>query len=136
MVNSKRITSRTMLTGTLSFVFACGGDLPERVAETVVRDSAGITIVESTKPVWTEESNWRLSQEPIVTMGSLDGPEEHQFYQLQAVLLQPDGAIVIADRGTNELRFFDSSGQVASELRFKAVASPILSPCRSSGRRR
>ena len=92
----------------VSVLPACSNDLNH---ETVtVTDSAGVTIVESLKPLWEEGEGWRLSEEPVLTIGSENGPEEYSLYGVAAALRLPDGNIVIANSGTDELRYYDSTG--------------------------
>jgi hypothetical protein len=76
----------------------------------IVRDSAGITIVESHGPTWVDGRSWTLSELPVVTIGTENGVEEYSLYQVRSALRLPDGAIVIANGGTDELRYYDSSG--------------------------
>ncbi len=76
----------------------------------VVRDSAGVTIVESYQASWAEGEGWYLSEEPLVTIGTADGPEEYSLYSVRAALLLPDRRLLIANGGSDELRYFDSSG--------------------------
>ncbi len=76
----------------------------------LVRDSAGVTIVASFEPAWAEGEGWTLSDEPVVTIGMEDGPEEYSLYQVMGALMLPDGSFVIANSGSDELRYFDSTG--------------------------
>jgi hypothetical protein len=76
----------------------------------VVRDSAGITIVENTDGIWGEGEEWRVAEQPQLDIGVLDGAPEYQLYRVNQVLRLEDGRIVVANAGTNELRFFDHDG--------------------------
>ena len=76
----------------------------------VVRDSAGITIVENHDGMWTEGEEWQVSGQPQLDIGVLDGAPEYQLYQVRDLLRLSDGRIVVANAGTNELRFFDQDG--------------------------
>lgn len=86
----------------------CGRDA-ERSTSTV-SDSAGITIVESRAPLWGPEDAWRLSQTPLVTIGTVEGADEYQLFRVRSARRLADGRIVIANAGTNELRFYDADG--------------------------
>lgn len=89
---------------------ACGAG--ERAATgTVVRDSAGIAIVENSSPVWTEETRWRISPEPEVEIGVLEGEEVYQLNRVSGATVLSDGRIVIANAGSAELRYYDSAGR-------------------------
>ncbi|MDH5804519.1 MAG: 6-bladed beta-propeller, partial [Gemmatimonadota bacterium] len=54
---------------------------------------------------------WRLSEDPVLTVGVDMGPEEYQFSDVSGILLFDDGSLVVADGGTREIRFFDSEGE-------------------------
>ena len=76
----------------------------------VVSDSAGIEIVESLEGAWGPGEGWSLSEEPVVSIGREDGPQEYLLDRVRAALLLPDRRILVANGGTKELRYFDSSG--------------------------
>jgi hypothetical protein len=76
----------------------------------VVRDSAGITIVENRSAAWGDTPRWLVSQEPLVDIGILDGPAEYQLFRAVDAVRLPDGRIVIANSGTGELRYFNADG--------------------------
>lgn len=88
---------------------ACGAG--ERAATPVVRDSAGITIVENAAPVWPEDGGWRVAAEPDVDIGVFEGEEAYQLYRVEDATRLSDGTIVVANRGTNELRYYDVDGR-------------------------
>jgi hypothetical protein len=53
---------------------ACGGDTRQGGAPpTTVRDSAGIEIVESTRPGWSDSDAWRVEPVPALDL-SASGP--------------------------------------------------------------
>jgi hypothetical protein len=91
-----------------ALIAACSGD--QENSSVIQRDSAGVKIVESYQPAWAEGEGWRLSQEPIVTIGVEEGPEEYSLYQVAAALRLPDGRIVIHNNGSDQLRYYDSTG--------------------------
>ncbi len=88
---------------------ACGeSDVP---AGAVVRDSAGITIVDNSEIGPGDLEAWALSPSPILELGSLDGSKvAEQFNSIVGATRLRDGSVVIADGGSRELRFFDRSG--------------------------
>lgn len=89
---------------------ACAAE-PSPPATAAVRDSASVTIVENAPAGrWAPEDAWRLSAEPVVTIGVADGPAEYTFYELRSALRLATGEIVVANGGTNELRFYDTTG--------------------------
>jgi len=76
----------------------------------IVRDSAGVTIVENAAPRWADGEGWRLSPEPTLDIGVMDGELEYQFFQIAGAVRMPDGRLAVADRGSGEIRFFDGAG--------------------------
>lgn len=72
----------------------------------VVRDSAGVRIVENAAP--GERVAFVLDAEPAVSIGSLDGPPEYMFEGVADAARLADGGIVVAD--ANELKFYDAAG--------------------------
>lgn len=94
----------------LPVLAGCGASTsaPESV---VTYDSAGIHVVYSARPVWTDADRWELAPAPTVTIGQRDGPPEQLLYQVRAAVRLDDGRIVIANAGSDELRFYDSRGR-------------------------
>jgi hypothetical protein len=90
-------------------ILACGGDTGGRDAF-AVRDSAGIQIIESTAAQWTGTSSWQLESPPAVEIGLVEGPPEYLFSLVEGALFLPDGGIVVADRASSQIRYFDRRG--------------------------
>ncbi len=93
-----------------------GCDLSNYKESAIVRDSAGIAIIESIRPAWNDAERWVTSSTPILEIGTSEGSTQYQFFQIEGVLRLPDGGIVVADGGANEIRFFDSSGIFISQI--------------------
>ena len=91
---------------------ACATDTPERRGP-VVRDSAGVRIVENTTPLLQEGEGWHLSPEPVVDIGGGDR-EEEQLFRVVGALRLSDDRIVVANGGTNEIRFYGPEGAFLS----------------------
>lgn len=90
----------------------CGeAPLPTVEVESSVRDSAGIQIVESTAPAWSEGSGWHLGDAPLLDIGRLDGPEETQFFRVSTGARLSDGSFVLGSFGSHDLRRFTSEGR-------------------------
>jgi hypothetical protein len=90
----------------------CGG--AEGSAGPVVRDSAGVTIVENSGSRWPEGVGWRLSEQPILDIGVVEGDPEYQLYDVVGAIELDDERLVVANSGTAELRFFDADGRFLS----------------------
>lgn len=89
-------------------VVACRA-APDSGATVSVRDSAGITIVESRGDI-EHGGGWALTTEPGIVIGSVDGPEETQLYRVRGALRFPDGRIAVATDGSQEIRIFGPDG--------------------------
>ncbi|MYA11691.1 MAG: hypothetical protein F4087_14910, partial [Gemmatimonadetes bacterium] len=79
--------------------------------QTTFRDSAGIRIVENTRPPEDSRLDWRIGAEPLVSIGSTMGDEDpYLFTRVFGITRLSDGRIVIGDEGAKELRVFDQQG--------------------------
>ena len=95
-------------------VTACDSDSspagrPDQLAHSV-RDSAGITIVESTRPATDSRLDWKVGTEPQVSFGAAMGESEYQLYQVGDATRLAGGRIVVANGGSNQLLVFDEAG--------------------------
>ena len=75
-----------------------------------MRDSAGITIVESPDLDVASLPLWTMSVAPTVEIGGNSGDSGHQLNQVVNVARLGDGRIVLGDGGSREVRFFDPDG--------------------------
>jgi hypothetical protein len=91
---------------------ACGS--AERSPQPVFRDSAGVQIVENTGYDWPDGRGWRLSDQPLLDIGVVDGDPYYQLFRVAGALRLGDGRLVVANSGTNQLRFYDPSGTYLS----------------------
>ena len=79
--------------------------------DATVRDSAGIEIVESSRPRWRTGEEWRLSNVASVSIGAVFGDDPAtQFTRIVGATRLRDGRIVVADGATAELRYFGATG--------------------------
>ena len=85
---------------------ACGAPDADTPPWTV-RDSAGITLVESTAPL---SPAW-VAGEPELQIGVVDGEPAYQFQSPGHAALLASGEILVAEGGANELRVFDEAGR-------------------------
>lgn len=76
----------------------------------VVRDSAGVTIVENERPPLDSRLGWRVGEAPAVTIGSPAGDPVYELFRVGGATRLSDGRIVVANAGSGELRVFDSDG--------------------------
>jgi hypothetical protein len=100
---------QTHFTLLLPLVIACT-DADSRAAAPAVRDSSGVTIVENSVPLWLDGEAWRVPQVPRVDIGVADGGPAYQLFQVRTAGRLSDGSIVVANRGSHQLRYFDANG--------------------------
>ena len=102
----------SLLVGLGLLAGCAGGQAPVSVLS--IRDSAGIQIVEHPAgyedglPVWT-------LGEPVLDLGGSDAPG-HDLFRVGGAARLRNGRIVVINRSTAELRFFDSTGAFLSAL--------------------
>lgn len=90
-----------------------GAGVSAAVAHPIHVLSAGTTgarIVENPRPPDGSRLGWRIGPRPIVSIGGHDAEDAARFTDATDATILRDGRIVVADRGTNELRVFDQSG--------------------------
>lgn len=86
----------------------CAGEAGGAADDAVVRDSAGIRIVESGT---TDPRLLTLNPEPVVEIGEMEGAPEYQLHDVQHVTRLSNGTVVIANNGSSEVRFYDDAGR-------------------------
>ncbi len=92
-----------------ALLVACGDHVaPSAMAS--VRDSAGVRIVESTLGMWQEGDAWTVAPTPRVDIGGVEGDPTQQLFGVGDAHRLPDGRIVVANYGSQELLFYDPDG--------------------------
>ena len=99
-----------VLLSVVMLLAACTETADPGGATSVARDSAGVRIVESAAPAWSDESSWRLSDAPLLDIGRLEGPDATQFFQVSAGTRLSDGSFVLGSFGSHDLRRFTADG--------------------------
>ena len=94
----------------------CGnrGANADKGLEAVVRDSAGVSIVENVAPAPDSRLPWVFGTEPTLSIGAVDSGEADQLFRVTDATRLADGRIVIANAGSNELRIFNADGSHAA----------------------
>jgi len=90
---------------------ACSGTVEPAVQ---IQDSAGVEVVENLRPVWRQGESWTVGEEPLLRLGVVDGDPVFQFSGITGVTRLGDGTVVVADDGSQEVRFFDSAGRATA----------------------
>lgn len=99
---------RTVLLSALSILLVGCVDA-DASTDAVVRDSAGVAIVESAGPAWGNGEGWRVAAEPTVDIGVIEGDEAYQLHRVSDVDRLSDGTIVVAEN--TRLRLYDEGGR-------------------------
>lgn len=90
--------------------FACRQTGEAPLEPVTIRDGAGVRIVENHVAI-DELPEWRLTAEPRVRIGTLDGAPEYQFSGIAAAARLSDGRLAVLNSGTSEVRMFDPPGR-------------------------
>lgn len=114
-------------------VGACGGGAGTGGEGLVVRDSAGVEIVEHSAEYIAALPVWGVDGDPVLDLGGGEHPAE-EFTSIRGAIRFADGRLLVAEGGSNELRLFGpEGGYLATWARqgqgpgeFTSVSSPIL----------
>lgn len=74
------------------------------------KDSAGVAVTESIRPLWAGGEGWTLSQDPEVVIGLREGDERYLLNEVRGVRRLSDGRIAVLDAGSYRVRVYDSTG--------------------------
>ena len=75
---------------------------------TAVRDSAGVRIVEHVGEA--PDLGWTVAAEPSVVIGGPDVADEYALFQVVGAARLADGAIAVANGGSNEIKVYEPDG--------------------------
>ena len=90
---------------------ACAEAPAERdPAGALVRDSAGIRIVESAAPAWNGDG-WSVADSPSVVIGRREGDERYLLGSVDGAVVLRDGRIAILDGRSALIRVYSSEGE-------------------------
>jgi len=103
------MTCRHILVALPWLAWSCSGESGAADSFTT-HDSAGIRIVENAAPAWDDGEAWHLSEQPLLDIGALEGDPEYELYNVSNAVRLPSGRIVVGNRGSNQIRFYDESG--------------------------
>ena len=101
----------------LIFGAACGGDGQQPQARsTTVRDSAGIEIVESARPLWSDSDGWRVESAPVLDLSASGSGPNHEFFRVRGMRRLSDGSLAVANGGSSEVRLYSAEGSHIASL--------------------
>ncbi len=101
------------LWGALVLLPCIPGCADEDAASSLVvqRDSAGIHIIEAMRPLWGDSGGWTVDPDPVVDLTLSGSGPDHEFYRSRSMKQRPDGSLVVANSGTEEVRVFSAAGE-------------------------
>lgn len=77
---------------------------------------AAVLVVDNHDAIWREDDVWSVASEPNISIGLLHGPPQYQLFDVAAAARKSDGAIVVVDGGTREVRLFDRTGSFVKTM--------------------
>jgi hypothetical protein len=110
MISERRAKVALAALMVVTVCVGCSGDASGSPRATV-RDSAGVHIVESSAPSWRDGQAWSIDSGPELDIGVAEGDPHYQLDQVRDAARLTDGRIVIANGGSNELRYHDATGR-------------------------
>jgi len=87
----------------LLIAVACGRANPRA-------DPADSQLAANASPAWNDGQGWRLASAPGAVIGRSDGASAYQLGHVSDALIISDTMVVIADRGTRQVRYFSTGG--------------------------
>lgn len=90
-----------------TLVSAAGCESPAEDAGETIRDSAGVQIVENSRPRDGRSLAWTVASTPSLEIGS--GTPEQQLHRVRDAIRLDDGRVVVLNAGS-ELRLYDPEG--------------------------
>ena len=76
-----------------------------------VRDSLGVTVVESFAPRWSEGEAWTIEDDPLVDLARSGSGDMHDFFLVRDVLRTASGHVVVVNGSSSQIRVYDSEGR-------------------------
>lgn len=80
---------------------------------TTARDSAGVRIVESSRPA---HSGWSVEPEPYLSIGSVDGDEPYLLSRVGGVRIADDGRVVLLNGSDQTVRVYGADGRYLARM--------------------
>ncbi len=102
----RRAPSAFALTLVVTILPACTSAPADGAGRAVIRDSSGVQIVEYASLPAVRE----ITSAPLVDIGGNEQLPEYDIGPVTGAVLLADGRIAVANQGTSEVRFYDSTG--------------------------
>ena len=82
----------------------------------VARDSAGVRIVESTSPVWSEQDQWMVDSVPAIDIASAELDASLVLAQVNGIVPLPDERFAVVNGSDRQLLVFSATGQLLHRI--------------------
>ncbi|HEX9563542.1 MAG TPA: hypothetical protein VF981_06215, partial [Gemmatimonadaceae bacterium] len=104
---SCRVTCRLLPTAVFPFLAPMAQPWAQQV-----RDSAGVQIVDNTRPLLSAAQTWRVDPDPMISIGGIspDGDSLFEFALIMGVSRLSDGRFAVGVQGSHAVRFYDARG--------------------------
>lgn len=110
MLQFKRMRFHLLGVLLLSVGLGCTADRDAR-STVLEKDSAGIRIIETSVPAWREAEAWVISSQPVLQIGTREGDQSTQLFQVQDAARRSDGVVVVVNLGSGDVRLYSSDGR-------------------------
>ncbi|NJD19447.1 MAG: hypothetical protein FIA95_09235 [Gemmatimonadetes bacterium] len=92
------------------FAAACAGEGPPPAF--IATDSAGVVLAVSTGRAWDNDSTtaWTLDPSPLLDLTTTGTGPAHEFFRVSDATRLAAGRIVVADRGSSQVRLYSPEG--------------------------
>ncbi len=109
-MDRRRTLAILMILGLTGGLSACENAVPgEGSPSFQTRDSANVVIVENSRPAGDQP--WLIEETPTFSIGGASVDPAYQLWRVGGAVRLADGTIVIANRGTSELRWYSDTGE-------------------------
>lgn len=99
---------RFWITAFVSALVGCNSDAPTR--SVTVTDSLGISVITNSSPTWSEDEQWTVSADPLVSIGAIDGDPDYLLGRVWVSAWMPDGRIILGDETAHAVRVYSPTG--------------------------
>ncbi|MDX1394730.1 MAG: hypothetical protein R3195_10065 [Gemmatimonadota bacterium] len=100
----------------LALVAVACSESGEGTPVSAVRDSAGVTIVETTAPLWADGAGFVVDPDPVLDLTASGVGEPHEFFGVAAARRLSDGVIAVSDAGSSSIRFYGPDGALIRSI--------------------
>jgi hypothetical protein len=77
----------------------------------IIRDSAGVRVVEYSDAALPLTPAWTIGTAPLVDVGGNEADSANQFFRIRSVAALPGGSFLVANASTSEIRIYDRTGR-------------------------